>query len=136
MPQLYGQVLISTTVQQKLADRRSPDVVREWINNPPNWLRVENVNDSDDPELEVLDAGEKAAIMLAEDRGASLVIIDDSVGRRIARARGLRVTGIIGVLNNAAQQNMINFPDAIYRLQQTTFFVPENLIQSLLSQYQ
>jgi len=136
LPQLYGQVLISTTVQQKLADRRSPDVVREWINNPPNWLRVENVNDSDDPELEVLDAGEKAAIMLAEDRGASLVIIDDSVGRRIARARGLRVTGIIGVLNNAAQQNMINFPDAIYRLQQTTFFVPENLIQSLLSQYQ
>ncbi|MGK7903110.1 MAG: DUF3368 domain-containing protein [Hormoscilla sp.] len=136
LPQLYGQVLIPTTVQQELADRRSPDVVREWINNPPNWLIIENVNDSDDPELEVLDAGEKAAIMLAEDRGASLVIIDDGVGRRIARARGLRVTGIIGVLNNGAQQNMINFPDAICRLQQTTFFVPEKLIQSLLSQYQ
>ncbi len=105
------------------------------VDKPPNWLILANVNDNDDPDLEVLDAGEKAAIILAEQQGASLVIIDEGVGRRIARARGLRVTGIIGVLNDAAQQNMVNFPNAISRLQQTTFFVPENLIQSLLSQY-
>lgn len=115
---------------------RSPEVVRRWIDNPPNWLIVANVIDNDDPDLEVLDAGEKAAIILAEQQVANLVIIDDGLGRRIARARGLRVTEIIGVLNDAAQQNMVDFPDAISRLQQTTFFVPENLIQSLLNQYQ
>lgn len=40
--------------------------------------------------------------MLAERRGANLAIVDDGLGRKIARSRGLRVTGLLGVLNDAA----------------------------------
>ncbi len=136
LPQLYGKVLIPVEVKQELSDRRSPAVVQSWIKNPPNWLIVVTVDDNDDPALEVLDAGEKAAIILAERRGANLVIVDDGLGRKIARSRGLRVTGLLGVLNDAAQQNLVNFTDAISRLQQTTFFASEKLIQSLLKQYE
>lgn len=136
LPQLYGQVLIPTKVQEELSDRRSPAIVKNWIENPPNWLTIANVEERDEPDLDVLDAGEKAAIILAEQQRATLVIIDDGLGRKIARSRGLRVTGLLGVLNNAAQQNMVDFPYAISRLQQTTFFAPEELIQSLLEQYQ
>jgi len=136
LPQLYGQVLIPQRVQQELSDERSPAIVRNWINNPPNWLTVATVDDKDEPDLAVLDAGEKAAIILAEQQEANLIIIDDGKGRKIARSRGLRVTGLLGVLNDAALQNLVDFPDAIYRLQQTTFFAPEKLIQSLLKQYQ
>ena len=136
LPQLYGQVLIPTKVQEELSDMRSPAIVKSWIDDPPNWLSIANVGESDDLDLEVLDAGEKAAIILAEQQGATLVIIDDGLGRKIARLRGLKITGLLGVLNDAARQNMVNFPDAIYRLRQTTFFAPEKLIQSLLKQYQ
>lgn len=119
-----------------MSDKRSPAIVKSWIENPPSWLTIANVEERDEPDLDVLDAGEKAAIILAEQQRATLVIIDDGLGRKIARSRGLKVTGLLGVLNNAAQQNMVDFPYAISRLQQTTFFAPEKLIRSLLDQYQ
>lgn len=87
-------------------------------------------------DLQGLDPGEKAAIILAKIQGADLVIIDDGLGRKIARSRGLKITGLLGVLNEAAQQNLVDFPDAIARLQQTSFFASEHLIQSLLKRYQ
>jgi len=49
-------------------------------------------------------------------------------------SRQLRVTGLLGVLDEAAKQNF-NFP-AIARLQQTTFRASSKLIQSLLQQHQ
>lgn len=134
--QLYGQVMIPKTVAQELSDNKAPAVVQKWIKNPPSWLRIETVIYSDDPDLEGLDSGEKAAILLAERQGADLVIIDDGLGRKIARSRGLKITGLLGVLNEAAQQNIVDFPDTIARLQQTTFFASDQLIQSLLKPYQ
>lgn len=119
-----------------MSDKRSPPEVQSWIENPPKWLSIVNVGDRSDADLEPLDAGEKAAIILAERQAANLIVIDDGLARKIARNRGLRVTGLLGLLNDAAQQDLVNFPDAIYRLQQTTFFASDKLIQSLLEQYQ
>ena len=54
LPQLYGQVLIPQTVQQELADERSPAVVQAWISQPPEWLVMQTV---DVPPLQKRDAG-------------------------------------------------------------------------------
>lgn len=137
LSQLYGQVIIPKIVQQELSDNQAPTIVQNWIKNPPTWLKIETIQENnDDPDLQGLDPGEKAAIILAKIQGADLVIIDDGLGRKIARSRGLKITGLLGVLNEAAQQNIVNFPNAIARLQQTTFFASEELIQSLLKRYQ
>ena len=137
LSQLYGQVFIPKIVQQELSDNQAPTIVQNWIKNPPNWLRIETVQENNDaPDLQGLDAGEKAAIILAEIQGADLVIIDDGLGRKIARARGLKITGLLGVLSEAAQQKLVDFPDAIARIQQTSFFASEDLIKSLLKRYQ
>ena len=137
LSQLYGQVIIPKIVQQELSDDRAPSIVQNWIKNPPNWLRIETVpENNDDPELQDLDAGEKAAIILADIQGADLVIIDDGLGRKIARSRGLKITGLLGVLNEAGKKNFVDFPDAIARLQKTSFFASEKLIQALLKSYQ
>ncbi|MBD2772450.1 DUF3368 domain-containing protein [Iningainema tapete] len=58
------------------------------------------------------------------------------LGRQIAQARGLRVTGLLGVLDEAGRQNLLDFPDSINRLQQTTFRASSKLIQVLLQKYQ
>jgi predicted nucleic acid-binding protein len=84
LSQLYGQVLIPKIVQQELSDNKAPTIVQNWIKNPPKWLRIETIQDNnDDPDLQDLDSGEKAAIILAEIQGADLVIIDDGLGRKI-----------------------------------------------------
>ncbi len=86
-------------------------------------------------DLDALDPGERAAIVLAEQQGANLIIIDDSLGRQVAQSFGLRVTGLLGVLDEAARQNLVDFPKAISRLQETTFRASSQLIQSLLQRY-
>ena len=65
-----------------------------------------------------------------------MIIIDDGLGRNIARSRGLRVTGLLGVLDEAAKQKLVDFPQAIAYLQTTTFRASAKLIQSLLQKYQ
>ena len=50
-------------------------------------------------------------------------------------AHSLRVTGLLGVLDEAARQNLVDFPKAISRLQETTFRASLQLIQSLLQRY-
>jgi len=48
-----------------------------------------------------LDLGEASVIQLALDKKIKTVCIDESVGRRVARLNGLRLTGSIGVLLRA-----------------------------------
>lgn len=132
--QLYGQVMILNIVQQELSHWRSPEPVKTWIKNPPEWLIVKTVDIVFNPDLSALDAGEQAAIILAEQIEASLVIIDDALGRKIAQARGLKVTGLLGILDESVKQNLLNLPIAINRLQMTTFRASKQIIQSLLRQ--
>jgi predicted nucleic acid-binding protein len=136
LTQLYCQVLISSVVQRELSHERSPHLVQNWINNPPPWLIIESVNIMSEQDLEALDASEKSAIILAEQRKANLIIIDDGLGRDIARFRGLRVTGLLGVLDEAAKWKLVDFSQAITFLKTTIFSAAIKLLQSLLQQYQ
>lgn len=116
LPQLYGQVLIPQAVQQELADKRSPAVVQAWISQPPEWLAIQTVDVPSDSDLDNLDPACRGAIVLALARGANLVLIDDLLGRQAARSCRLRVTGLLGVLDEAARQNLVDFPEVIARL--------------------
>lgn len=51
-----------------------------------------------------LDRGEQAALSLARQRGASLLLTDDSAARLAARALAIRVHGTIGVLTRAIRR--------------------------------
>ena len=134
LPQ-YGQVLIPQAVQQELAGGRSPAVVQAWIGQPPEWLVIQTVNIPSDSDLANLDLGERAAIVLALATKANLIVIDDLLGRQVARLRQLRVTGLLGILDEAARQKLVDFPEAIARLQQTSFRASSQLIQSLLQRH-
>ena len=61
--------------------------------------------------------------------------MDEALGRKVARNKGLKVTGLLGILDRAAQQNLVDFPQAIAALEKTTFRASPKLIKFLLSQY-
>lgn len=56
---------------------------------------------------EDMGAGEREALAIATDMRADLVVLDDQQGRRIARERGLAVTGTVGVLIEARARELI-----------------------------
>ena len=58
-----------------------------------------------------LGPGEREAIALALETKADIVILDDQQGRRIAREKGLSVTGTIGVLIEAQERGVIPYSD-------------------------
>lgn len=132
LPKLYGRVVIPHIVREELLRPRAPALVRKWIDRSPAWLDIRTTREVLDPSLSRLDAGERAAISLAEELGADQLIVDDSFARRIAEERGLSVTGTIGVLREAAERGLLDLANAFQRLQQTSFHVAPALLARLL----
>src|SRR5437773_1528349 len=103
LPTLFGKVFVPEAVRAELRHRVAPPPVRRWADNPPAWLEIRPnpaVTD-DDPALQALDDGERAALALARVLGGDLVLMDDRVGVLVARHQGFAVTGTLGVLDLA-----------------------------------
>ena len=136
LTKLYGRVVIPYAVRDELLRPRAPIRVREWTERPPGWLDVLTSNRESDPTLSRLDAGERAAITLAEELAADQLIVDDSFARRIAESRGLSAIGTLGVLQEAAELGLLDLRTAFQRLQQTTFHVSPALLAKLLAEFE
>jgi predicted nucleic acid-binding protein len=132
LPHLFQQIIIPDIVRDEMLDPDAPPILQDWITNPPSWLTVQPVPVLDTT-LNTLDPGEQAAITLAQILPADLLIIDERMGRRIAEERGIAIIGTLGILDDAADQGLINLAEAIAQLQQTNFRVSRRLIQALLN---
>jgi predicted nucleic acid-binding protein len=133
LPQLYQRIFIPETVRAEMRDAGAPLVLRQWMTAPPQWLEVCVVQPSSQAGLERLDPGEKAAIELAQQINADLLILDDRAGRQAALNLGLKITGLLGILKDAATLGLVNLPEILDRLlTETNFRASPKLIKSLL----
>lgn len=130
LPQLFSQVLIPRAVADELQHPMAPDAIRAWAAEPPQWVEVRNVHAGE--LLDILDAGEAEAIRLAEQLQCA-ILIDESEGRKIARDRGLVVTGLLGVLEAAADLGYLDLQESIDALRRTRFRVHPNVLETLLN---
>ena len=105
LPKLYGEVIIPPEVHTELLAADAPRIVRVWANDLPRWVKVHAPDPAlrDGPRLASLDLGERAAISLAATIHPSLLLVDERSGTAIARSLGLRATGTLGVLDEAAR---------------------------------
>lgn len=67
-----------------------------------------------------LQLGERAAILLAESVNADLALLHEKAARLVAAKRGLRVTGVAGVLAEAADLGLADLPATVDRLTQVS----------------
>ena len=85
--------------------------------------------------MEGIGEGERAAIHLAAFLKADLLLMVDRRGVRAALRQRLRVTGTLGVLDLAARRGLTDFGQAVGRLQQTNFRVPQALLDALIEKH-
>ncbi|RYD64620.1 MAG: DUF3368 domain-containing protein, partial [Verrucomicrobiaceae bacterium] len=104
--QLFGSVIVPEAVRNEfLADRtrvsqRSPLLTRSWleIREPVHQEEVFHPR---------LGAGETQALALALELSADLLLIDEALGRVVARKLGIQVTGLLGILRQAKLRALI-----------------------------
>lgn len=132
---LYGQVQIPPAVRAELRAGAEqgvsvPDTrALEWLQIRP--LRETTLL----PVVIDLGTGEAEAIALALAHPGSLLILDDSLGRRIARLNGLTFTGTLGVLVKAKKEGLLSrVSPVIEELRKTTMYLTETLIGKLLKE--
>lgn len=82
-----------------------------------------------------LDLGEASVIQLALDENIHTVCIDESMGRRIARLNGLKLTGSIGVMIRAKQDGFdFSMREAINRMQSQGIYLSQKVVDFALKQ--
>lgn len=131
LEKIYGTVVIPDSVREELLRPTAPEVVRRWIADPPRWLLVRSPAAKSDPSLSDLDAGERDAITLALELGAERLIIDERRGRAVARERGVRVIGTLGVLKIASGLGLLDLRAAVARLQSAGFYISASILRDL-----
>ncbi len=135
LPQLFGTVLVPEIVCREISHARTPPVVRGWIAQPPAWLRIAPTPSAETLPFPKLDVGERAALALAMERGADLLLMDDRRAVATAQAHGLETIGTLGVIDRAASRGLIDFVEAADRLTETNFRYPPNLLDALRAQH-
>ena len=135
LQKLYGRVIVPEAVVRELKAQKTPEMVRQWMMVPPDWLEVRQVTVPADPALAKLDAGEREAIVLAEALRADALLLDERAGRREAERRRIRVIGTVRILDDAAEADLLNLPDVLRRLRAFGFYIDDKLVQFLMERH-
>jgi predicted nucleic acid-binding protein len=128
LPQIFGRVVTARVIIDKeMSDHNTPDLVRRWAANPPQWLDVREPKHIEDiPSLGkkgIRGDGDRAVISLAREEGADFVVMDDVRARKEARKRGLRPVWMLEVLDEAAERGLIDdLPTKLEHLEHRTLF--------------
>jgi hypothetical protein len=101
---LFAQVVVPRAVRDEVVVAGAGDLGAAEV-AAATWLVVVD-SDADQALLATLDAGESAAIPLAERLGATL-LCDDGMARAEAVRRGLAIIGTLGVLALAKRQGLL-----------------------------
>jgi predicted nucleic acid-binding protein len=132
---LYGQIVVPAAVHAELISPGAPDALRFWVEEHRGSIDVREVSLPDDPGLNSLHHGEAQAIFLAEQTPNSLLIIDEREGRAEARRRGIAITGLLGIIRDAALRGHIDFEDALKKLKETDFRLSDEIEAIVREQY-
>ncbi|HEY3855780.1 MAG TPA: DUF3368 domain-containing protein [Verrucomicrobiae bacterium] len=130
LPQLYNRVIIPSAVFAELTHPKAPASVKAWSGSLPSWAEIKTAAHA---ELdEILDPGEAEAIILAEQLKAASLLLDELEARREALRRGLPVAGTVGILEKAAERDLIVLSEAFSRLSRTNFQIAPEVLQQAL----
>ena len=133
--ELFATVTVTTAVRDEvLAGGVLPGVSELEAAIRDGWIVV--VPNRDDPEHVDLGAGESSTLALARNHlGACLVLMDDPLGRSHARAHGLAVTGVAGVLLAARNAGLVRAIRPFFeRLERSDFRLSGEIVRAVLEQ--
>ena len=106
--ELYMTIYIPEAVYNELTAHGDDVPGAKEVKTYP-WIKTKQVQNLERVRTlsNTIDPGESEAIALAQEIKADLLIIDEKIGRMHAKAAGLTITGMIGILILAKQKKLI-----------------------------
>jgi len=135
LPALFHEIHLPAEVYSEICHPNAPRTLRTWALARPNWLLLATAPVITDPETASLDAGERAAIALAEFLPADLILMDERKGVRVSLQKGFEVAGTLGILNLAARHRLINLAESFDRLKATNFRYRPQMLEDLVARF-
>jgi predicted nucleic acid-binding protein len=130
--QLFDAVVIPPKVVEELSQPSTPPEVRAWMRNPPAWLSVDDRPLGE--RIPNLDPGEADAIALALALHAEVLLIDEHRGRTEARRLGLQPLGVVGVLEQASNMDLVDLAAVLKQLvTATNFRITNRVVEEVLA---
>ena len=131
---LYGIVLVPRAAHSEVtADEEASGALAV---RDADWIQVADPTENQPLQQaaqEELDAGEAAAIRLALERDADLLLIDERQGRRVARRLGLEIKGTLGILVASRREGLLEeLRPILEKLIEVGAWVTEDLVRATL----
>ena len=133
--ELYGEIVIPSAVYTEITAKEDSACVQ--IQSEGDWIRVEQIKDNSEKKMykAKLHDGEVEVMILAQERKADLVILDDNAAKKTAKYIGLSVTGTLGVLVKAKRQGIIKeVRPLLSEMKQNGFYVSNEVERMVLEQ--
>ena len=133
LPRLYSKILIPPMVWEEITVRGKDRPGAKKVSQA-SWLEIQ----SPDPFLVerasiLVDAGEAEAIALVQNSPDSLVLLDDSRARRVAKRLGLKMIGTVGLLLRAKRAGLlVRLRPSLELLQTNHIYVRPELLEAAL----
>jgi predicted nucleic acid-binding protein len=116
--QMFDEVLVPAAVYEEVVVKGAGRPGAAAVEGA-DWLRMVSPDAAStiEPMLLGLDAGEMDVLLLAREQRPDWVLIDERLGRSVARAMGLPVKGTLGVLLAAVLAGFLPKTEALHGLQ-------------------
>lgn len=113
LPRLFDEILIPPAVYDEVSIQGAGHPGAAALAGAA-WVRVQapEASPTIEPLLLGLDPGELQVLLLAREVRPDWVLIDERLGRQVARAMGLPVKGTVGVLLAAFRVGVLSKPQA------------------------
>jgi predicted nucleic acid-binding protein len=132
---LFENVILPSAVQDELTDPGTPLSVRNWIAHPPAWMEIRHPSQLLPGLLSRdLGAGETAALALAAELNADLVLLDDRQAVSVAHEMGITITGTLGLLARASRLGLLDLAESFDRLKRTNFRYKQDIMDKFLAE--
>ncbi len=129
---MYGEICIPQEVFNEIEAGKNKEFYTDL--SKMEWIKIEKINNKKALSYFLdLDKGEAEAVVLATEKEADLIILDESLGRFHAKHARLKVTGTIGILLKAKQLGYINkLKPLLLELRTKNVWLSDNFIEKAL----
>lgn len=136
LKKMYGVVSIPEAVYKELSCRKE-SVCKKQVDASLDWIHVDKIQNQMAKSMfkTQLHDGEVEVMILAKEKNADIVIIDDANAKKYAKYLKLPVTGTLGVLIKAKRQGYISeLKPIIQEMIDKNIYISEKLMKICLEQ--